>query len=474
MRKQAIKYCVWVWTLLIVSPSVFAQVVTDSTTIVPDTTYTIGKINITGNKKTKEIIILREIPFREGEQYSSKALKEKFEDAHRQLMNTSLFHSVTVSIEDLNGFTATIAVTIRERWYFFPSPFFKPVDRNLNQWLVEQKASLSRVNYGVKFIYYNFTGRNDKFKGSFGTGYTRQFSLGYDRPYFDKKLKWGFSTGFSFSKNKEVNYNTINDKQVFVKQDDIFMSKFFTTHAILSYRRKIKTVHRIGFTYTSGEVNDTVIALNPDYFKKGRQTIGFPEFVYTMTYFDVDFIPYPTKGYAAQVSFSKKGFDQNFNLWQFAVQGSANWHVGKRSFINLGLYGGLKLPFKQPYYNQRFLGYGDTYMQGYEYYVIDGLAGGYLKTGFNHELLHFRIKAPALKKGRDPLFIPFRIVGKTYGNMGYVHNPQPGNNSLSNKMLYSGGFGIDIITFYDIVLKLEYSFNQLGENGLFLHRKSIF
>ena len=30
-----------------------------------------------------------------------------------------------------------------------------------------------------------------------------------------------------------------------------------------------------------------------------------------------------------------------------------------------------------------FLGYGDVFMQGYEYYVIDGVAGGYLKTTLN-------------------------------------------------------------------------------------------
>ena len=41
-------------------------------------------------------------------------------------------------------------------------------------------------------------------------------------------------------------------------------------------------------------------------------------------------------------------------------------------------------------------------------------------------------------------------------------------------MLYSGGFGIDILTFYDINLKIEYSFNQLNENGLFLHSNGGF
>ena len=61
-----------------------------------------------------------------------------------------------------------------------------------------------------------------------------------------------------------------------------------------------------------------------------------------------------------------------------------------------------------------------------------------------------------------------------FGNSGYIYNPQPGDNFLSNRMLYSGGLGIDILTSYDFTLKLEWTFNQLGQNGLFLHRKTIF
>ena len=89
------------------------------------------------------------------------------------------------------------------------------------------------------------------------------------------------------------------------------------------------------------------------------------------------------------------------------------------------------------------------------------------------ELFSFSIKAPG-KKSALPLRIPFRFFPKVYGNAGYVHNPLPGENTLPNKMLYSAGIGIDILTAYDFTLKLEWTFNQLGQNGLFLHRKSIF
>jgi len=105
--------------------------------------------------------------------------------------------------------------------------------------------------------------------------------------------------------------------------------------------------------------------------------------------------------------------------------------------------------------------------------VIDGVAGGYLKAVLSRRILNFNIRLPAYKK-RETQRIPFNFYAKIYGNGGYVHNPEPGDNSLSNKMLYSWGLGIDIITLYDFTLKLEWSFNQLGQNGLFLHRKTIF
>ena len=39
---------------------------------------------------------------------------------------------------------------------------------------------------------------------------------------------------------------------------------------------------------------------------------------------------------------------------------------------------------------------------------------------------------------------------------------------------FVGGAGIDIVTFYDLSFKFDYSFNQLGQNGLFLHIRNDF
>jgi len=480
------KYCLWLILALACYHYGYAQLPADTTfspaptDTVPGanssqpvtTPFTVRNIVIEGNKKTKREIILREIPFKPGESYLLQDLVKKFEVARRQLMNTTLFHEVGVSLKSFDGYNIDVLVQVRERWYIFPVPYFKPVDRNLNQWIVEQKASINRVNYGAKLLYNNATGRNDKLRAWIIGGYTKQISLSYDRLYIDKRMKWGFNSGFAMGKNKEVNYNTINDKQAFLKEDR-YLRNFVNVSAELTYRNAIKTRHRFGITYTNEIVSDTVLKLNPGYFPASQKRVSFPSVYYRMSYYDLDYIPYPTKGYAAEIYAGKKGFDKTINVWELSASGTGVWHTGKKTFFTLIGYGGIKLPFKQPYVTQHMLGYSDIFLQGYEYYIIDGVMAGYLKTSFTRKLFGFNINLRSNKKWGAQR-IPFTFYGKIYGNAGYVYNPQPGDNSLSNKMLYSGGMGIDVLTLYDFVLKLEWSFNQLGENGLFLHRKSIF
>jgi len=441
--------------------------------VLPSAVVKVGEIDIVGNKKTKKYIILRELPFKKGDSYTLDVLVEKFEVAKNQLMNSTLFNSVVVAAKNFEANTINITVAVKERWYLFPLPYFKPVDRNLNQWLVEQKANLNRVEYGAKLNYYNVSGVNDKLRFRWVNGYTKQLALSYDRLYIDKKLKWGAKVSFNAGKNKEINYATIQDKQAFFKEDESFVRRFVNGFAEVSYRRAIKTRHTFGFGFSKETVSDTIIKKNPSFFTNGRKSISFPELSYSMIYFDLNYIPYPTKGYALKLFLRKRGLNSPINIWEVSAQGNAIWPVAKKTFFDLQIYGGLKAPFRQPYYNQRFLGYGEIYLQGYEYFVIDGAAGGFLKATIAREMFNFNIKVPA-KKGKEKQKIPIRIFGKVYGNTGYVYNPEPGNNFLSNKMLYSGGFGIDIVTFYDVTFKLEYSFNAIGQNGLFLHRKSIF
>ncbi|MCX8020446.1 MAG: hypothetical protein N2747_08145 [Chitinophagaceae bacterium] len=433
----------------------------------------LSEIKIEGNQKTKQDIILRELPFSEHQSIPASALTELVSLARCQLMNTTLFHHVDVIPQITADQILRIQINVKERWYLFPFPYFKPVDRNLNQWLLEHQGDLRRVNYGIRFQYNNATGRNDKLRIWIINGYAPQITLHYDRMFLDKKMKWGAMAGFSIGKTKEINYATENNKQAFLKDPSQFLRKFVNAQFLLSYRPAINTRHLLGFTYTQENISDTVLSLNPEYFKTNRLNTRFPTFLYQLNWFNLDYIPYPTKGYALQLTVSKSGLDRTVNLWQTQIRALGNWHLSPKTFFHVNLYGGIKLPFRQPFFNRRFLGYGDIFMQGYEYYVVDGVAGGYGRATLSRELLRFRTPMPKIKN-KKMTDVPFRIFGKVYGNTGYVYDPQPGTNTLSNRWLYSGGIGVDIFTLYDIIVKLEWSFNRFGQNSLFLHRKTFF
>ena len=117
-------------------------------------------------------------------------------------------------------------------------------------------------------------------------------------------------------------------------------------------------------------------------------------------------------------------------------------------------------------------GYGDMYLRGLENYVIDGVAAFLSRQTLRRELIRFSIRTYLKSKSHDR--IPFRIYARTFADAGYSYNKTFTANSLTNRMLYTAGVGVDIVTFYDFILRFDYSFNQLGENGLFLHIKNEF
>jgi hypothetical protein len=302
-------------------------------------------------------------------------------------------------------------------------------------------------------------------------GYNKQISARYEGLFLDKDMKWSANMGFSLGKKKEVNYITQKNKQLFFKYGE-FIHSYFRSSIDITYRRAIKTIHTFTLGYYHEDIADTVYQLNPKYATRNKN-ITYPEIAYKVSHFDVDFIPYPTKGYMGEVSLSKKGFSAPVDLWQFSAKGSGSWPVGQKSFLNVRMLGMIKVPFEQPYVTQQFMGGTDLFMQGYEYYTIDGVAGGYLKASLNRQILNKNIHIPS-KKIKRLNNIPFKVYAKAFVNTGYAYSPNAEMSRLNNKMLYTGGLGIDILTFTDFVIKLEWAFNQLGENGLYLHRRNYF
>jgi hypothetical protein len=319
-------------------------------------------------------------------------------------------------------------------------------------------------------MYYNFSGRNDKLKIWLLTGYTKQIQFQYEQPYADKNLKHGYKIGVSYSSNKEINYATINDRQMFT--DSFAGIKKWNGFVEYDYRPGLKTFHAFRLGFTRQEIDSNVSKVNPKYFKDGRNRMDIPEISYKLSHFDVDYIPYPLKGWMGETSISKRGIHPHTSMWQLNAKYVKAVQLAKKTYFDIQAEGLVRYPFDQPYYNTQLFGYGDFFLRGLEKYVIDGVAGAMSRQTFKREL--FRFSIPTRLKSMSHDKIPFRIYARAFSDLGFSYNKTVKDNFLVNRMMYTGGFGLDIVTFYDFIFCIDYSFNQLGQKGLFLHLKNEF
>jgi hypothetical protein len=219
-------------------------------------------------------------------------------------------------------------------------------------------------------------------------------------------------------------------------------------------------------------MDSAIIALNPKMFGDGRTRAEFVDIFANYQYLNVDYIPYPLRGWMVDF-YALQRFSKSIPMTQVGGKMQATWRFAKKTYMNFQSSFAFTLSGKeQPYYNSRMLGYRSLYMQGLEYYVADGNWAGMIRSTLRREILSFTLKNLIRSKSHSE--IPFRIFLKGYGNLGYAHNLDPGNNFLNNQLLKTAGFGVDIMMVYDMVLKLEYSYNQFGERGFFIHTATDF
>ncbi|MEO7446107.1 MAG: POTRA domain-containing protein [Ferruginibacter sp.] len=437
--------------------------------------YHISVINIRGNKKTKNYIILRQLSFTTGDTILAGNLKAALEQARRQVYNTSLFTEVNLDVSEMPDGDINLDLGVKEKWYLYPAPQFQLVDRNFNEWINRYNADLERVIYGVKFEHYNLSGRNDRLRIYLLNGYARNLSVSYVNPFSNRNLNEGWGIGAGFTQQREVSFRTNYYNRLINYRNNGFVRTTLTGSASYLIRRGLFRTHTFSGLYTHYNVTDSLVKYyNPEYYNSTSGNLGFTDIGYQYLYLNTNNNAYPLTGSAFAGKITKRGFGITGGinmtaldfLYRRYLPHGHNWYSSLESFAKL------KLPFDQPYINRRSLGYNENYLRGLENYVIDGTAAAVTKYTLRKKLLSFKLESPLFKKILPA--IPFSFYGKTYADAGYNYIKPQYDTRLNNRFLYTGGFGLDILTIYDINFSLEYSFNQLGENGLFLHAKGGF
>ncbi len=431
----------------------------------------VSSLTFEGNKVTKERILLREITFREGQSISKDKLAHHLERSKGNVWNLQLFNFVEIDTCHYVENEIEVVVRVTERWYVWPIPFVEFADRNLREWWETKRWD--RLDYGTLVRWSNFRGMNEEVTLHLRFGFNNRYELRYRIPYLDKSQKWGIGFKGGYEQSHEVAYATVGNKRVFYKNPHQHIRRESYGAIAPSWRPNLYNLYKLEVKYTHAWVIDSVARLQPEYFGAGENNSQYFSIVYQMERNVTDYIDYPTKGYRFLLRISKVGlriFDSPIDMWSLEGEFSKYWHLYKRWYLAAGVSAKTSSINQQSYSLQQGLGYGYNFVRGYELYVIDGQHYALLKTAFKWAILPMRkVKLNFLKSEKFNT-LPLAFYASLNFDMGYVVDNQFNEgNPLAGRLLLGGGLGIDIVTFYDISWRAEYSINKNLEHGFFIH-----
>ena len=90
--------------------------------------WNLKSISLEGNRVTKNYIIMREVPLREGDQISAGYLLGVLEKSRLNLLNTELFLEVIPYVDSVTDTELYLRFLFKERWYIFPLPYFNIIE----------------------------------------------------------------------------------------------------------------------------------------------------------------------------------------------------------------------------------------------------------------------------------------------------------------------------------------------------------
>lgn len=453
-----------------------------SKTSQPDTTdrfLEVNRIIITGNKLTRNSIILRELSFKKGDVVSLNILPNVVEKDQRKLFNLHLFNTATITPLVLGNGLVDFLVEVDERWYTFPVPIFQLSDRNFNEWWENYNHDFSRVNYGLRLYQYNMWGRNQTLTLTAQFGFQRRFQLMYRIPYIDNNQKAGLIFEMDFIEAKNVADSTVEHKLRYVKYDHVLRN----TKGIglsYTYRNNFYIFHKLKYEYRETTISDTLQLLNPNYLGPEKDNQQYDAVTYEFTSDHRDIQAYPLKGYMVFLHLQQYGIalNKDFQKTEGYLSLSGHFDLKKNYYLSNQSYIYLSTPNDIPYFNYGGLGYNRTFVRGYEIYVIEG-PRFYLNKTTIKKRIFYRLWTTENKLIPQFNHFPLAIYLKAYADFGYANNypvyrEQKVNTLFSDKLIGGAGFGLDFVSAYDAVLRLEYTFTKENQGGFFFHLKKEF
>jgi len=455
--------------LLLLSAAINALPQQDSAYTGP---FAIRGVVVEGNRTTKERVILRELTLQEGDTVrTSEQLYYLIERSRQNIYNMGLFNSVRIVPLYLTDSEVFLTITVTERWFYWPTPIFKYSDPNFNTWWLTK--DFRRVYYGAFLYRYNMRGRNETLYAKVQLGYAKEFALRYRFPFIDKRQRWGLAIGGGRTQQDEITTGTIGNKREFITLRGRETRREWKGDLEATLRPAFDMRHTFRFSYTHADVLDSVVRAVPTYFAEGAPRIDYFNVGYTFTHDHRDSRVYPLSGTLTQFRADHFGVpflgDENVDVTTFygAVMGA--WRTSERWSLGGSLRAKVTTGPELPYYLQQGLGY-DDYVRGYEYYVIDGEHYALFKANALWALVKPREYTFHGMKNDNFKTLYLAVYLNAFADFGQVWDSRYDEaNPLANTLQQGYGAGVNVVSSYDQVMRVEFAVNAYDERAFYLH-----
>ena len=436
---------------------------------IPDSLVTVGSIILTGNKITKDRIILRELEFSSGDVLPDSTLNSQIIRSKQNLLNRSLFNFVTISKTNHSA-EVNITVSIVERWYIWPIPIINTAGRNLNAWW--ESKDFGRLNYGVDLRVDNFRGRMEKLNIFVQGGFDQMLAAKWTIPYLTEKQFLGIGIGGGYQRNREIIVETVDNKPVYYQSQDGYAQERGFALVEITLRPKFNFLHTFTIGFDHYSFQDTIHEINPEY-AFGSTKYSFFSLSYQYKQDFRDYKPYPLKGYYFDAGIEKQGLGVNadsIDTWSISAVFDQYIPLSKRWFFAYSISGLFTSKNQKPYFLTPGFGYLGMEIRGYELFVINGQDFGLIKSNIKFEIIPKTTKKIKWIKTEKFGKIFYALYANLFFDMGYANDQNTeGQNPLANQLLWGTGLGIDFVTYYDLVIRFEFTINKQGESGFFVN-----
>ena len=450
----------------------------------------VSSIKVTGNKRTKENIIIRELDFQPGDSlatFSGKGPNFRLQGQKRfgkvdssevvmrmkysreNIINTKLFLTVDLRLEPVNEKDYELLIDVTERWYFWVFPVVRLDAPNFNDWLKDPDLSL--INMGLFMSHNNMLGLSHQasIAGYFGS--SDVIALGYYIPWVGTGQKIGMRVGGGYQNDAVLEYASVdNERQMIYDKGSMVQYSMRNT---ITVRPALYNYSNLRIEGHYLQISDSLYSLAPDFFPVGKQDLTFINLYFEYYYDSRNSHAYPLKGSYLKGFLDKRGMgilshDVDYFFWgvdfRFYQKLSERWYTAEMFKLTTSSSENI------PYYFKQTLTSGDDFIRGYDYYALRGDEMYYFRSNLKYMLIKPNIMKARKEKNKDSKFrnVPYAFYLNLFADSGYMWDEFTNDiNPLNHKLLFSWGLGMDLISYYDLVLRFEYAFTSIGTHGFF-------